>query len=302
MSLPLVGLMLFLLLSIFLGVWSITTIVKEFIRSSKGEEEDRDELFSNSVLFRGVFPLVRMLSRPASKLRFGVANRLRGWAAMKLKATGKQDSLTPDEFIAIMMLAVLIGLAVGFYVSIMLGSVNVPLVILCTLICMFLPVLGLRDMVKRRHEAIRRNLPYAMDLLTLSVEAGLDFTASLSKIAEKMKENPLTDEIKRMTREISMGKTRSEALKDTSERVQLEELNSIVAALVQADELGSSLGPTLRIQSESLRTKRSQLAEKLAMEAPVKLLFPLICFIFPLVFMVIFGPLVLKFVYDSPFK
>jgi tight adherence protein C len=168
------------------------------------------------------------------------------------------------------------------------------------LVMAFLPILGLNDMIKKRHHKIRRALPYTLDLLTLSVEAGLDFTAALTRIAEKLKGNPFQEEVRKLTRDLAMGKTRIEALKDMSERIRMEDLQSVVSALVQADELGSSLGPTLRIQAGELRRRRFQLAEKKAMQAPVKMLFPLVAFIFPQVWMVVFGPLVIKFIQDRP--
>jgi tight adherence protein C len=122
----------------------------------------------------------------------------------------------------------------------------------------------------------------------------LDFTAALGRIGENLKKNPFREELRMLGRDLSMGKTRPEALRDMERRVGLEELTGVVSALVQADELGASLGPTLRIQSEDLQRKRFQRAEKKAMQAPVLMLIPLVLFIFPLVFMIIFTPIALR--------
>ena len=153
------------------------------------------------------------------------------------------------------------------------------------------PRIWLRDKVKIRHHQITRALPYNLDLLTLSVEAGLDFAAALGKVVEKGRKGPLSDELAITLRELKLGKTREEALKNLAARVELSSLTSFVAALVQADKMGTSLGKVLRILSTQMRIERTQRAEKLANEAPVKLLFPLIGFIFPTIFIMLFGPI-----------
>jgi tight adherence protein C len=163
----------------------------------------------------------------------------------------------------------------------------------------FYPLIWLNDQVKRRHLQISRALPFNLDLLTLSVEAGLDFTAALAKVVEKGKPGPLKDELQIVLKQLKMGKTREEALKAMIARVDLPPLSTFVMALVQADKMGTSLGKVLRIQSTQMRIDRTQRAEKLANEAPVKMLFPLIACIFPTVFMVLFGPIVFAFMFGG---
>ncbi len=157
----------------------------------------------------------------------------------------------------------------------------------------------MNDQVKKRHLLISRALPYNLDLLTLSVEAGLDFTAALAKVVEKGKHGPLREEMQIVLKQLKMGKTREEALKAMIARVDLPSLSTFVTALIQADKMGTSLGKVLRIQSTQLRIDRTQRAEKLAGEAPVKMLFPLIACIFPTVFMVLFGPIVFQFMFGD---
>jgi tight adherence protein C len=155
-------------------------------------------------------------------------------------------------------------------------------------------VLWFRRMLVGRQKQILRSLPYELDLLTLAVEAGLDFVGGLHKVVEKGRPGPLRDELNLVLRAIRLGRSRSEALSQMAERVDLPPVRAWVRALVQADRMGTPLGRILRMQADRLRERRAQAAEKAANEAPVKLLFPLIFFIFPTVFLVLFGPIVFR--------
>lgn len=157
-----------------------------------------------------------------------------------------------------------------------------------------MPRTWLKRILRQRHREIERALPFILDLLTLSVEAGLDFMTSLRRLIERRKVDALSEELIRAVREMQVGRTRREALKDMAERTRHPDLASVVSALVQADELGVGIGSILRIQAEQMRQRRFQRAEKLANEAPVKLLFPLVTFIFPCVFLVLLGPILLE--------
>ncbi len=148
--------------------------------------------------------------------------------------------------------------------------------------------------LKARHKSIRRSLPFVLDLLTLSVEAGMDFMTALQRNVDRRRVDALGEELIVVIREIQLGKTRREALRDMSTRVDLPDLRSVVNALVQADELGVSIGSILRIQSDQIRQRRFERAERLANEAPVKMLAPLLLFIFPSVFLVLLGPIITK--------
>jgi len=163
----------------------------------------------------------------------------------------------------------------------------------------FLPSIWLADQIKKRHHAIARALPYALDLLTLSVEAGLDFQAALGTVVEKGRPGPLQEELVIVLSEIRLGKTREEALRNLAERVQLPQLTAFVSNLIQADRMGTSLGKVLRIQATQMRINRTHRAEKLANEAPVKMLLPLIGCIFPTVFMILFGPIIYRLMFGG---
>lgn len=215
------------------------------------------------------------------------------WAEKKLRAAAHPEGVTADEFLGMVVLGGLFFTIVGTAFNIRV-KFN-PIIIFFAAFGMYMPVLWLRGRLRKRQEDIRHGLPYALDLLTLSVESGLDFTQALIRIVRKLGNTALAVELGQMVRDIQLGRTRAQALRELGRRVEVSELNSIVSALIQADELGSSLGQILRIQSDQLRQRRSQAAEKLAMEAPVKLLLPLILFIFPTIFLIIFGPMALKF-------
>lgn len=146
---------------------------------------------------------------------------------------------------------------------------------------------------KVRHEDIRLQLPFVIDLLTLSTEAGLDFIGALQKVVEKTRSGPLVQEIERMLQEIQLGTTRADALRNLGWRIDLNETSSLVAVLVTADQMGSPLGSVLRVQSDLIRNRRFAEAEKKGAAASQKILFPLIFFIMPAVFIMIFGPVVL---------
>ena len=219
--------------------------------------------------------------------------------AHKLVMAGSPEGLTPEEFIGLVLISGFVGIFSGLGLSywlLIMFKINyfVLLVPVLSVLGFLFPRIWLNDTIKRRHTSIRKTLPFALDLLTLSVEAGMDFTQALERILSKLGKAPLAQEFNEMLHEIRMGKGRADALRDTGKRAGVGELTSVLVSLVQADELGASLGPVLRIQSETLRVKRSQRAEKLAMQAPVKILFPLVVFIFPTTFIVIIGPIILQ--------
>ncbi len=152
-----------------------------------------------------------------------------------------------------------------------------------------LPRMYLQNKIATRLHGITRQLPDVLDLLTVAVEAGLGFDAACDKVVEKMR-GPIPDEFSLTLRQIRMGQSRRDAFKDMSERVNHQDLSAFVSAIIQADQLGVSIGQVLRIQSDQLREKRRQRAEEEAAKAPVKMMIPLVFFIFPNVGIVIMGP------------
>ena len=151
----------------------------------------------------------------------------------------------------------------------------------------FYPELWLRETTDKRRGAILRALPFYLDIITLSVEAGSNLTGGITQAVQKSADSPLRRELSRVLRDIRAGRTRAEAMRDMSERTGSQPVQNVVSSLIQAERTGSSLGPLLRSQAEQLRSDRFLRAEKLAMEAPVKLLGPLVMFIFPTTFLVL---------------
>ncbi len=236
--------------------------------------------------------------------RLGTVNRQIIWPGYevsirkRLIRAGEPAGYKAEDILGLQELGFIVGLIFGL-IAMALLDFHLGWSLLVAAMGGFYPLIWLNDLVTKRHLAISRALPFNLDLLTLSVEAGLDFTAALAKVVEKGKLGPLRDELGLVLKQLKMGKTREEALKLMIARVDLQPLTHFVTALIQADRMGTSLGRILRIQSSQLRTDRTQRAEKLANEAPVKMLFPLIACIFPTVFMVLFGPIIFAFVFGN---
>jgi len=161
------------------------------------------------------------------------------------------------------------------------------------LLIQFMLTFRLKRKITLRQKSIQNKLPDVLDLVTVSVEAGLSFDGAIDQVIRQM-EGPLTDELAIALKEMRMGKSRRDALRSMSQRCNVDDLTTLVGALIQADDLGVSIGGVLRIQSVQMREKRRQRAREKAMKAPIKLLFPLLFFIFPSIFVVLIGPALLQ--------
>jgi len=156
------------------------------------------------------------------------------------------------------------------------------------------PAMSLGEKIKKRQKAIALQLPNSLDLLTISVEAGLDFMSAMRRVVEKHPGGPLKEELERFFKQTELGRPRREALREMANRVQLQDLSAVISSLIQADRLGVSIGPILNTQSDMLRIRRGQRAEKAAQEAPVKMMAPLIICILPSVFIMILAPVIIQ--------
>jgi tight adherence protein C len=212
----------------------------------------------------------------------------------RIVAAGLTQRLSVSGFLAIKGAATIGGCLLGVLVA-ATGSIGTGL--------LFMPAFGalafiapdwfLTSRIRTRRETIRSELPDALDLLAVSVEAGLAFDGAVSKLTEHMS-GPLIDEFSLMLSEIRVGEQRSVALRKMAERVDAMELSNFVRAVIQADQLGISLGRILRVQATDTRLKRQAAAEEKAMKAPIKMLFPTVIFIFPAMFIVVLGPAMLN--------
>lgn len=252
--------------------------------------------------FRILFPFTPMLIPFFKKPQF--KKKLEN-VFKKLTSSGYDDIIKPEEFMAIRVLMPLVaGPAIILLAAMLLslGRTNLSatrqIVFFTALLgwSLLYPGLWLNQAIALRHRSIVKALPFVMDLLTLSVEAGMDFMAAIRSIIDRRPADPIGEELGRVLFEIQLGKTRREALRAMAGRINHGDISSLVTALVQADELGVSIGAILRIQSDQIRTKRFMRAEKLANEAPVKLLFPLLACIFPAVILILLGPIFLQII------
>jgi tight adherence protein C len=216
----------------------------------------------------------------------------------KLELAGNPNNWSAAEFLGIRGLAALLLAALTF-VLLMLTEAGVTRQLLFSgimgILGFFLPVIWLGRRISSRQDEIVKTLPDALDLLTISVEAGLPFDGAMQRVAEKW-DNELSKGFQRLLNEMQVGKSRRDALRDMADRMEVPDVTSFVAALVQADQLGISIAKVLRIQAEQMRIKRRQRAEEKAQQAPIKMLIPMTFLIFPTILIVIMGPalLVLK--------
>ena len=262
-----------------------------YVTLADGRRQERTIPF----VMRLLLPLTPNLFRIVTRPEF---TRQRELADRRLVSAGFDGLLDGREFLA---LKFLVPLVFGIFWLILLhGAAQLLSVIqenqvTLTLLGMFMfymyPILWLKQALAARHRSIQRALPFVLDLLTLSVEAGMDFMSALQRNCERRKLDALNEELIRMIREIQLGTTRRIALANMSRRVDLSDLRSVTYSLIQADELGVSIGAILRIQADQMRQRRFDRAERLANEAPVKLLLPLMLFIFPCVFIILLGPI-----------
>jgi tight adherence protein C len=253
------------------------------------EEEELGRPFFD----RALRPLI---SKVAARFggRFGGVNKLE----MMITRAGSPGGLSPEEFIAIQFIGAVFLSLLLFVVAILLplGPIFLFIFPLCGVgFGYVLPKFWLGRKVKERKSLIQRSLPDVLDLLCISVEAGLGFDLALAKVVEKFK-GPLSSEFKRALQEMAMGRPRWEALKDVGKRCDVEDLRIFVNEVVQAEQLGVSMSNLLRIHSDGMRVKRRLRAEEIAHKAPIKILFPMVFFIFPTIFIVVLGPIVLKLI------
>ena len=275
--------------------WYCINIARQitYVTLADGRQQER----KLPLVFRLLLPFVPNLDGLIMRPAF---DAVRDTADRKLVAAGYEGLLSGREFAAVKLLVPVVCGAFWFallrlFVALVPGSVLADNFALAGFLGVALfygfPLFWLKRVLANRHLSIQRALPFVLDLLTLSVEAGMDFMSALQRNCERRRLDPLNEELIRMTREIQVGIPRRVALRNMAQRVDLADLRSVTHALIQADELGVSIGAILRIQSDQMRSRRFDRAEKLANEAPVKMLFPLMLFIFPAVFIILLGPI-----------
>jgi len=215
------------------------------------------------------------------------------------------EPMTMNGFLTLVVIATSAAVGFGVLIVIAMGASIGPkplgAIVGLGVLGFLMPFWIVRSRAKQRQHAIIKSLPDAFDLITTCVEAGLGLDAALARVAEKV-EGPFAQELTRALRDIALGKSRRDALKELGARTNVADLVQFTNAVVQAEAMGSSIGTVLRVQAEQLRVKRRQRAEEAAYKAPVKMLFPLVLCIFPTLFIVILGPAVITIMHGFPTK
>jgi tight adherence protein C len=255
---------------------------------------------------RSRWKLLRPILAPFAALNTTIPgewfNKVRLETKFLLEASNKANEFSPEEFIGIMELSAIffLLLLVIFINPIALGMLGWLVLILLLPIGFRLPRIYLAHLIRKRQKNIEFELPYVIDLLSLAIESGLDLTGGIAKVVEKQRNTDIIVEFKMFLADIKVGKSLEEALADMAERVRVLSFFSFVSSLIQAQRLGAEIGPTLRAQAEQMRYQRMILAEERVNKLPVKLLVPLVFFIFPSISVLLIGPAVLQVQQNFP--
>jgi len=278
-------------------------------------QQDRRWLDRAPLLWHAAGPLMHLTSRAIAPLLPGsFSDRANRW----LKRAGLDSRLTASDVYAAQLLTALVLAALfGLVVERIEVLISTPApgdpfasgagligwsssgIVCGLLIGLFWPLAWLREQGARRSKMVARALPFYLDVVTLSVESGTHLTGALQYAVSKGPPGPLRDELDRVLRDVRTGRTRAQALRALAERLDSPAVSNWVAALVSSERQGSSLGPILRAQAEQRRQERFQQAEKLAMRAPVKMLFPLLVFIFPCTFVLLLFPVAVRLIEEG---
>ena len=250
------------------------------------EELELQQPFHERVLLPALRALLATMGRYGPRQS---AERLR----VNLQLAGNPGNITPAMFMGLRLLLSLILGALLVVPTFQLLPMTQAILYTAVgfILGYLLPGLWLRRQISGRKRAIRRAMPDALDLLCISVEAGLAFDLALQRVTQKW-DDALSREFQRVLSDMRLGRTRREALKDLAQRTGVEDVQTFTAAVIQADQLGVSMANILRLQSDQMRIRRRQRAEALAQQAPIKMLFPMVFLIFPALFVVILGPAV----------
>lgn len=284
----------FTVLSPFLKDYEI--VGKRLNGLSDNQKESVNEELARPFAERIIKPIFSKLLKSVTRL----SGKKRSIYAEKLEKELRQAGIfmSASEFMALKKIILLLGFGIGV-AAMFIPEVSVLIKLLILLFALILSILIPRHIlsgkIKKRQIEVRQQMPDIMDLLSVSVEAGLGFDAALLRVGERSK-GVLIDELMSVYREIQMGKPRKDAFKSLCDRSSVEELKTFAGAMVQAEQLGIPIKNVLTLQARQLRLKRRQAAEEKAMKAPVKMMLPLVIFIFPVIFLILLGPSVIKII------
>ena len=251
------------------------------------EEIELQRPFSERVLRPAIERLGSMLSRSTpQKARQDMLNRL--------ELAGRPYNLTPEDFVAVRLVAAALTGAIGFGIGLLLGNVIYLVIALAggVILGYYLPVIWLRQKVDGRRTEIQKGLPDALDLLVICVDAGLGFDAALARVTDKY-HNALSDLLTKALREVSLGRPRLEALDEMGRNSGVEDLHNFIQAVIQSEQFGTGIGKILRIQADEMRRKRRQRAQEKGAQATLKMMLPMVGCIFPTLWIILLGPALL---------
>ena len=276
--------------------------VHQRLRNLQGTEgriitSHADELKQIPFLDRTVVPLLRRFEN--FMIRFAPSG-IHNTVEQKLMLAGKSDKWSPNGFITVWLICMAIFFGIGYIVVAKKGlpyTQSVLFAWLSVAVGAMLPFSMLNSAIRKRQKAIDRQLPEVLDLLSVSVRAGLSFDGALRKITDRMT-GPLIEEFKRMQQDVRMGAPRARALQAVAKRCDVEDLYLFITAVIQAERLGTGMGKTLNNQADNMRERRRQKAKAEALKAPIKIIFPLVLFIFPAIFVVVLLPSILSLIHN----
>ncbi len=262
--------------------------------STQENMRDLDGKKTSNTLVRLTRPFFSQYIMPAirGKPRF---EKMRLKYRRKLISGGLKDQLTSDEFISFkILLIVFFPIVAGIIRA--LDFYDIPNFAFFILpgVGFYYPDFWVNGLIKVRHKSVLKSLPFVVDLLALSTEAGLDFIGAIQKVVEKAVPSPLIDELEQALKEIKVGSSRAEALRELASRINMQEVNSFIAVLVSADQMGASIGKVLRQQSDQIRTLRFVRAEKAGAVSAQKLMLPTFGLILPAILLIMLGPFLLQ--------
>ena len=278
--------------SIGFSVYALGVLVRQMVPSPR---DYMDPLPKGLRLF---WPLVQFVR---STMIIFIPDRLLLRIHQKLQRAGVHYMLNAGEFVALKWIATLAPLIFIFLFYMVLGFFNIWLSLLAVFVGSFCPDLWLVEQSRRRGRLILKELPVYLDFITLMIEGGLNLTGAMQVAVDKGPPGPLRNEFSVMIRDLRAGTSKTDIFRRFGERVPLPEVRSLVSALIQSEDRGGDLGPALRAQAEQRREERFLRAEKLALEAPVKLLAPLLVFIFPITFLMLAFVIYMKFIQEGGF-
>ncbi|MEJ2611127.1 MAG: type II secretion system F family protein [Candidatus Thiodiazotropha sp.] len=273
-----------LVISLLLGLILGLIVWNTYRLFSVIPDEDRSYLDRPPLGYRLTWPMINAFTYYLGWL---ASQNYRMVTQMRLKKAGVDYMLSPVQFLAGKVIGAVAAALFAYLMLSMLHSQAWYTLLIGVIAGFYYPELWLREVNEARNKRIIRDLPFYLDVIILSVEAGTNFIGGLQQAISKAPDGPLRQEFGRVIRDIRSGKPRAESLRDLSDRVDGESMRRVVSSIIQAEKSGSSLGPVLKAQADQLRSARFQKAEKMAMEAPVKLLGPLVMFIFPNTFLII---------------